>query len=61
MKPGFPVTKVESPCRFEQVMVEMVVMLNSMSLWKDAKSGAFVAITVCTSTVLIDMIWYSNL
>lgn len=28
---------------------------------KEAKSGAFVALTLCTSIVLFDIIWYSNL
>ncbi|KAJ0547133.1 hypothetical protein HanIR_Chr08g0368681 [Helianthus annuus] len=57
IKAGFPVTKVPGPFRLEQLMVEMVVMLNSMSLWKAAKSGAFVAITLCISMVLIDITW----
>ncbi|GJR18107.1 hypothetical protein Tco_0966634 [Tanacetum coccineum] len=51
-KLGFPVSRVPRPRRLEQVMVEIVVMLNSISLVNEVKSGAFVALTLCTSTVL---------
>lgn len=32
-----------------------------MSVTKAAKSGSLVALTLCTSIDLLDMIWYSNL
>ena len=60
-KPGFPVSRVPRPRRLEQVMVEIVVMLNSISLVNEFKSGAFAALTLCTSTVRFDKTWYSNL
>ncbi|GJY10620.1 hypothetical protein Tco_0378805, partial [Tanacetum coccineum] len=38
-KLGFPVSRVPRPRRLEQVMVEIVVMLNSISLVNEVKSG----------------------
>lgn len=61
MKPGFPVTILPRLRRFAQLILDTVVILNSMSLIKEANSGPFVALTLCTSIDLFDMIWYSNL
>ena len=56
MKPELPVSKIVGCCKFEQLILETVVILNSMSFLKEAKSGAFVAFTLCTSMVLFAMI-----
>lgn len=56
-KPGFPMSKVPRFRIFEQLIAEMVVMLNSISLINEVKSGAFAALTLRTSMVLFDITW----
>lgn len=57
LKPGLPVSTFPIPRRLEQVMSETAVMLNSRSFSNEIRSGEPVALTLCTSMVLLVRIW----